>query len=183
MKPTPAQWMKYLKTGKEEIVSCRSLCWNPEEVLPSVISGAFQVHSRTFRVNSTTPMLSWLCAEDMFAGRWTFGPVWGPEWSASGFYQAYLCTLVHLAFPQSWSISLSQLLQKKTSKKIDKFCLSWTSGMMEATVLLGAFTVAELFVAFPRSVFSTQWKVPGAKVQGWSQIRCILMIQFVKMNK
>lgn len=62
MKPSPAAWMKCLKTGKEEIVLCRSLCVNPEEILPWVISGAFQVHLRTFRVPPTTPVLSWLCA-------------------------------------------------------------------------------------------------------------------------
>lgn len=37
--------MKFLKTGKIEIVLCRSLCINHEEMLPSVINGTFQVHS------------------------------------------------------------------------------------------------------------------------------------------
>lgn len=144
MKPSPAACMKFLKRGKEKIVLCRSLCVKPEEVLPSVISGAFQVHSRTFRVPCAVLAV---CLESLFCWKVNLWPSLRCRVLCIRFLSSLSMYFTTYGFsPITINLFVPASTKEKKKKLWKLFCLSWTSGIMETTVLLGTFTAAELFL-------------------------------------
>ncbi len=112
-----------------------------DRVQVRALAGLWLGHSRTFTELSLSHScvilaVCFIVCGHCHVGRWTLGPVWGPERCGTGFHWGYICTLLHSAFPQPWPVSQSLLLKNTPT--------AW--GCYQHTLLLGWYSAGDLHV-------------------------------------